>query len=260
MSTEKQDDRRQHWRFESAIEATVVGRDQPGLPCLIMNYSEGGALLEFTEEKPQSETFHLMVGAKGVDLLCEARRVSGQTIGVKFIGGEISRLADAFEMLRQKSDAAPAPPDADSRQANAGSRLVRRPLSDARDGHATSEARVQEMLAQQEDANAQPLQQVAAMLAKIPEFAEAGFRFAPGRGPNEMALYHRSLRRGFWREQDGKLTWFATGLGAEQQDVASVQAAAYHTMAMVLSILKRQRRTQQTGLNEARPGPSVPAN
>jgi hypothetical protein len=228
MTSMRNDERRQFGRRESRLEAMVAGRGITPMPCVVRNFSSTGALLEFDATAPEADVFHVMIGSKGIDLLCQTRHRSERQVGVSFVGGDVERFIDAFA-ARPLLPADPAEPRlaeiAQSRQA--GSRQLRRTVlglgSDVR-----------------------PAAMIKALVDRfdgIPEFAAAGFRAEPGRGPAELAIFHRAARRGFWREDDGALHWSPTGLGGEVCEAASVDSAVYHTMSFVLAILARQRRS-----------------
>lgn len=229
MTSMGQGERRLFGRRGGRIEAMVSGRGIVPVACVIQNFSDKGAMLEFAETAPDSPIFHLMIGAKGIDILCQVRHRAPAHIGVSFAGGDVERFMEAFG-ARPVLGQSLVQPRAVEQQTDqrVGSRSLRRAVF----GENSTEQ------------SERPAMIVALVerLAAIPEFAAAGFRVEPGRDPGELALYHRAARRGFWRQDTGALHWFATGLGGDQHEAASVDAAVYHTMSIVLGILSRQRR------------------
>lgn len=80
-----QSERRVFGRRTSAIHALVRIPGRPAEPCIVRNFSDGGALLEFTVEIELPPRFRLIVDAKGVDTLCEPRHKDGLLIGARFL-------------------------------------------------------------------------------------------------------------------------------------------------------------------------------
>jgi hypothetical protein len=78
-------ERRAFGRRESFIHAVVRVPGRPPEPCIVRNYSEGGALIEFPVQIDPPQTFRLIIESKRVDTLCDVRRRSGKTIGVQFL-------------------------------------------------------------------------------------------------------------------------------------------------------------------------------
>jgi len=78
-------DRRVFGRRESFIHAVVRIPGRPPEPCIVRNYSEGGALIEFPSKLEPPQTFRLIIDSKGVDTMCDVRRRNGATVGVQFL-------------------------------------------------------------------------------------------------------------------------------------------------------------------------------
>lgn len=84
MEFEPPDERRKHPRrkgFWRAI-ATLPGRAP--LNCVVRNISEGGALLQFSENPVFPAKFKLFIEAFDCDYVCEVRHSGAQGVGVYF--------------------------------------------------------------------------------------------------------------------------------------------------------------------------------
>lgn len=95
MTDAKPMERRQFGRRESAIHAIAIVGGKPPAHCIVRNYSERGALLEFKEPFVPPFRFRLVIEAKAVDALCEVRHQGLQGLGVMFVGGAIGGLVEA---------------------------------------------------------------------------------------------------------------------------------------------------------------------
>jgi len=72
-------------RRESRIHAFVRIPSRTPEPCIVRNFSEGGALLVFSAPFALPDRFRLTVDAKGLDVMCEVRRRNGLEFGIKFV-------------------------------------------------------------------------------------------------------------------------------------------------------------------------------
>lgn len=73
---------------------------KPPEPCVVHNYSDGGALIQFPLDFDPPSPFRLVIEAKGLDTLCEVRRREGDRIGVRFVDeGAGERLIEQVEAL-----------------------------------------------------------------------------------------------------------------------------------------------------------------
>lgn len=95
MSHDRPSDKRQFGRRESAIHAVALIAGRAPAHCIVRNYSDRGALLEFKEPLVPPYRFRLQIEAKGVDVLCEVRHQGTYGVGVYFAGGSIGSLLDA---------------------------------------------------------------------------------------------------------------------------------------------------------------------
>jgi len=84
-------EKRQFGRRESAIHAVAMfgGRTAH---CIVRNFSEGGALLEFNDSVTPPFRFRLIIEAKNVDVECEVRHQGKHGVGVSFGDGCASGL------------------------------------------------------------------------------------------------------------------------------------------------------------------------
>jgi hypothetical protein len=94
-------------RRESRIHAFVRVTGRSPEPCIVRNFSEGGALLVFNGAFALPSRFRLSVEAKGVDVMCEVRRKNGMEFGVRFIDEQ----ADIEARLLEEAEAAPSQPE-----------------------------------------------------------------------------------------------------------------------------------------------------
>ena len=95
MADNKHVDRRQFGRRDAAIHAVAMVGGKPPAHCVVRNFSERGALLEFKEPFVPSFRFRLLIEAKGVDVLCEVRHQGQHGLGVLFVGGTASGLVES---------------------------------------------------------------------------------------------------------------------------------------------------------------------
>lgn len=80
-----QSERRGFGRRESQIHAFVRVPGRTAEPCIVLNYSDRGALLAFSSQIVLPEKFRLCVEAKAIDVHCEVRRRNGRQLGVQFL-------------------------------------------------------------------------------------------------------------------------------------------------------------------------------
>ncbi|MBS0244195.1 MAG: PilZ domain-containing protein, partial [Proteobacteria bacterium] len=86
MHRSTQSDRRAFGRRQSFIHALarIPGRAAEG--CIVKNFSDGGALIEFPVEFVQPpQKVRLCIDALGIDAECEVRRHEGKLLGVRFL-------------------------------------------------------------------------------------------------------------------------------------------------------------------------------
>lgn len=111
-----QHDRRQFGRRESTIHAVALVGGRAPAHCVVRNFSEKGALLEFNNRFEPPFRFRLVIDSKDVDLVCEVRHQGSHGVGVHFVGGSSAGLFDTQEK------AAPAPGQVAPRAAAAAPR------------------------------------------------------------------------------------------------------------------------------------------
>lgn len=100
-------------RRESRIHAFVRVAGRSPEPCIVRNFSEGGALLQFDAPFVLPDRFRLTIDTKGVDVMCEVRRRNGLEFGVKFFDEQTdieARLLGETAVLPPEEPAAPLPP------------------------------------------------------------------------------------------------------------------------------------------------------
>ncbi len=95
-------DQRAFGRRESCIHATVYVAGRQSLPCIVRNFSEQGALLEFAEPISTPFTFRLFIDSKNVETLCEVRHQKNNAIGVRFLGTGVAAVLEQ-ELARTTS-------------------------------------------------------------------------------------------------------------------------------------------------------------
>ncbi|MEZ5816581.1 MAG: PilZ domain-containing protein [Hyphomicrobiaceae bacterium] len=106
-----QPEQRAFGRRESRIHAYVRVPGRSPEHCIVRNFSEGGALIEFDVPFEPPQRFRLSIEAKGVDVMCEVRRREGLSFGVEFVadnedvGAKLLDVSPAVE-----SDPVPVPP------------------------------------------------------------------------------------------------------------------------------------------------------
>lgn len=103
-------DRRQFGRRESALHAVALIPGRGPAHCIIRNFSERGALLEFRDHIVPPFRFRLVIEAKDVDAVVEVRHQGQHGVGVSVVSGSIAGLLDT-------PSASPAAPEAPRRAA-----------------------------------------------------------------------------------------------------------------------------------------------
>ncbi len=74
----------QFGRRGSYWHAWVVMNGRRRLPCIVLNLSKTGALLEFADILPNTSQFRLIVEGHDLDIECHVRHVRRQSVGVYF--------------------------------------------------------------------------------------------------------------------------------------------------------------------------------
>ena len=84
-------DRRAFGRRGSSLNglAHIAGRAPE--PCLVHNFSDGGARVEFNGGVEPPAQFRLIIAAKDFETECEVRHRSGNVVGVLFTGPGVGR-------------------------------------------------------------------------------------------------------------------------------------------------------------------------
>ncbi len=88
-------ERRQFGRRSSNIKGYAVLPGHVLLPCVIVNLSDGGALLSFDGDVKLPASLRLVVDDTSFNLLCEVRHQTGNKVGVRF-----ARLAQGIAFNR----------------------------------------------------------------------------------------------------------------------------------------------------------------
>jgi hypothetical protein len=84
MSSIIKNERRQFGRRGSHWHAWVVMNGRRRLPCIVLNISKTGALLEFADILPNTSQFRLIVEGYDLEIDCHVRHVRSQSVGVYF--------------------------------------------------------------------------------------------------------------------------------------------------------------------------------
>jgi hypothetical protein len=80
-------ERRAFGRRESFIHAIARLPGRGTEPCVVRNFSDTGALIEFKADFVAPDRFRLDIEAKGFSAVCEAKRKDGRMLGVRFLDG-----------------------------------------------------------------------------------------------------------------------------------------------------------------------------
>ena len=105
-------ERRAFGRRESCLHGMARLANRQPEPCIVRNFSDGGALLEFNTELNPPFRFRLIVEPKEIDTTCEVRHRKGRYIGVRFLeaGAVVAeRLEPLPSMLGTEGPPQPAP-------------------------------------------------------------------------------------------------------------------------------------------------------
>lgn len=89
ISGAKRVERRQFGRHECCIEALVTYRDQISYSCVIRNFSQFGAVLEFEPGVEAPNEFTLRLASNGAEGACSVRHRTGSRVGVAFVSGTL---------------------------------------------------------------------------------------------------------------------------------------------------------------------------
>ncbi len=102
-------ERRQFGRRWSCVHGWVKINGRPRQPCIVRNFSEGGALLEMPWPCELPDYFRLSIDAIEFDIGCERRHERPGAVGVQFISqaeAEIRAFYRTLEALAQPPGAA----------------------------------------------------------------------------------------------------------------------------------------------------------
>jgi hypothetical protein len=77
-------DKRQFGRRSSYWHAWVIMNGKRRLPCVVLNISKTGALLEFADILPNTSQFRLVIESHDFDVECQVRHIRSQFVGVYF--------------------------------------------------------------------------------------------------------------------------------------------------------------------------------
>lgn len=87
-------ERRAFGRRESSIHAMARMSGRAFEPCIVRDFSDGGARLEFRTAVAPPAKFRLVIEAKGFDAECEVRHHDGKSVGVRFIREDAGKSLD----------------------------------------------------------------------------------------------------------------------------------------------------------------------
>ena len=82
-------DRRAFGRRRIFIHATILIPGRPPSPCMMRNFSRGGALLQLSERLEPPFAFDLRFDLTGERIVCEVRHVRRNWLGVQFAGADV---------------------------------------------------------------------------------------------------------------------------------------------------------------------------
>jgi len=114
-------DRRQFGRRPSRADAYMVVDGRPPSPCILLNFSEHGALLRFEDSVLPPANFRLVIADQRIDVACRVRHRTQEGIGVQFTGGNIAHLLSVLGMSAPSEAPAAVPTRAPSAQPNRAS-------------------------------------------------------------------------------------------------------------------------------------------
>ena len=102
-------ERRQFGRRWSHVHGWICIEGRPRLACIIRNFSEAGALLEFDNPSIVLRRFRLEIDATGFSTACEVRHHSARQAGVRFLaedlGNEPQMIASIDELMARATAA-----------------------------------------------------------------------------------------------------------------------------------------------------------
>jgi hypothetical protein len=82
-------DRRAFGRRRACIHATILIAGRPPSPCVMRNFSKGGALLNLSERLEPPYNFKLRFDLTGERIECELKHVRNRWMGVQFAGADV---------------------------------------------------------------------------------------------------------------------------------------------------------------------------
>lgn len=165
-------ERRKFGRKACRVPATVKTARNETIPCVLLDFSEGGARLEFVAPVKLNGQFDLVISQLALAVPCQLRHAFGRTVGIEFIEQPGRRtLCSAFGTQKLLNWL-----DQQARPAHgAGPELRTRKVSSAhplRSSIATSSA-TDSTLA--EGAGQAPAHMLPSATATVPAFPGAGF-------------------------------------------------------------------------------------
>lgn len=104
-----QHDQRAFGRRQSRIHAFVRISSRSPEPCVVKNFSEGGALLSFASSIVLPDRFRLEIESKGLDVMCEVRRRNGLEFGVQFVQEQADIATRLEDEVLVQPEVAPEP-------------------------------------------------------------------------------------------------------------------------------------------------------
>lgn len=205
------------------------GRDV--VPCVVRNYSETGALLEFGEMPGASQLLRLIILQPRLEIMCQVRHRSAYGVGVTFIGGDCAGFVDSFiQKVIQGDQSKPVCPS--QMRVGISSRALRRALFGKSPPDSGDTAHSSKDLAGA---------LVTALMA-IPEFSAAGFSVEHNDRGADVVIYDHGKCRGQWCATDDGMNW-STLAGVGMQ-APNIDDAVRRTMALVLSTLVARRTSR----------------
>ncbi|MEQ1670997.1 MAG: PilZ domain-containing protein [Hyphomicrobium sp.] len=146
-------ERRAFGRRETLLPAVVRINHRTIIACTVRDVSEGGALLEFSEQIELPPRIRLTIGGSVNEIICDVRHQRGHRAGVQFACGPLAIA------LRQV--VAPADP---------ATRVMPVIVEDCTQEHATRSQQATELVARLRKARTNLVETVAAVAVAQPEF------------------------------------------------------------------------------------------
>lgn len=81
-------ERRQFGRRRMTAHAWIVIKRRQPIACVVRNFSQRGALLEFPDRAPSAESFLLRIEDPPFEAQCDVRHRRGSAVGVYFVEPE----------------------------------------------------------------------------------------------------------------------------------------------------------------------------